>query len=553
MEDKLFIIAIGGTGMRCLESFVHLCAAGLFDNKTIDILTLDTDQSNGNKGRVEELITLYNRLKTSDGQPEGGESLSDTFFSAKLNLYRFFTDYSTPERKNFNLLASTRNLTQEQRDDNKDLSDLFFEHNTVQQFPLDHGYRAQTHLGSLLMYHGILEAAVKVKKGGDDVKAHEKELQEFLQLLNRHASTARVFVFGSVFGGTGASSIPVIPIALRDALKVLTSGNNELNLNKVHFGSTLLTDYFTFDMPDDQQRNKDKVIADANNFALNSQAAMSFYVDDDTVKQSYKLLYHIGWPTSLKINYSQDKGGEVITGGKAQENSCHVVELMSATAAYDFFTRENLNQPQAEYVFRTIETTDGQKLRLTGASFLGEEKGVLLEQKLGSLLSLSHLILSRYGGAQEGICGTVDFLEDLKRRNVEHYSDIKDEQARQLDEYLKEYAYKFVNGFLVPGWLHQVNSSIDGSFIFSDDALSIDPVTLKKVDPGAVYQDDKYNWQSPGILGAQSVRRLDNFMEILKKSSAPTEQQGSTLKEKFIGNLYNAIIKSQKTSHLNRG
>ena len=29
---KLFVIAIGGTGMRCLESFVHLCAIGMFDN-----------------------------------------------------------------------------------------------------------------------------------------------------------------------------------------------------------------------------------------------------------------------------------------------------------------------------------------------------------------------------------------------------------------------------------------------------------------------------------------------------------------------------------------
>ena len=56
MNDKLFLIAIGGTGMRCLESFVHLCAAGLFDNHTIEILTLDTDQNNGNKDRVENLI-----------------------------------------------------------------------------------------------------------------------------------------------------------------------------------------------------------------------------------------------------------------------------------------------------------------------------------------------------------------------------------------------------------------------------------------------------------------------------------------------------------------
>lgn len=52
MKDSLFVIAIGGTGMRCLEAFVHLCAIGMFDNEEINILTLDTDQSNGNKGRV---------------------------------------------------------------------------------------------------------------------------------------------------------------------------------------------------------------------------------------------------------------------------------------------------------------------------------------------------------------------------------------------------------------------------------------------------------------------------------------------------------------------
>lgn len=91
--DKLFVIAIGGTGMRCLESFVHLCAMGLFDNQTIDILTLDTDQSNGNKGRVENLIELYNKIKSDDANNiDGGRPNADTFFSAKsifTNSIRF--------------------------------------------------------------------------------------------------------------------------------------------------------------------------------------------------------------------------------------------------------------------------------------------------------------------------------------------------------------------------------------------------------------------------------------------------------------------------------
>ena len=64
------------------------------------------------------------------------------------------------------------------------------------------------------MYHGIIEAAINAKKGDNTVKAQEKQLFDYLQLLNKHAANARVFVFGSVFGGTGASSIPVMPIAI---------------------------------------------------------------------------------------------------------------------------------------------------------------------------------------------------------------------------------------------------------------------------------------------------------------------------------------------------
>ena len=83
--DKLFVIAIGGTGMRCLESFTHLCAIGMFDNQEIEILTLDTDQTNGNKAKAEDLVRLYNRVKTY-GESEGGTPNANTFFSAKLTI-----------------------------------------------------------------------------------------------------------------------------------------------------------------------------------------------------------------------------------------------------------------------------------------------------------------------------------------------------------------------------------------------------------------------------------------------------------------------------------
>lgn len=212
--DKLFVIAIGGTGMRCLESFVHLCAIGMFDNEEIEILTLDTDQTNGNKERVEKLIEHYNRIKSNDSATiDGGKPNANTFFSAKLNLYRFYTNYTDQSRKTYRLLSAMQNATEEQKKDNKDLADLFLDADSVQQFDLDHGYRAQTHLGSMLMYHGIVEAAINYAKNKDTAATQDVELARFLNILAQAGQNARVFVFGSVFGGTGASSIPVIPVA----------------------------------------------------------------------------------------------------------------------------------------------------------------------------------------------------------------------------------------------------------------------------------------------------------------------------------------------------
>lgn len=551
MEDKLFLIAIGGTGMRCLEAFVHLCAAGLFDNHTIEILTLDTDQNNGNKDRVENLIELYNKVKTNDASNKGGEQRSNTFFSAKLNLYRFFTDYSTANRMTLAALASTSNLTDEQRQDNQDLSDLLFERDSVQQFKLDHGYRAQTHLGSLLMYHGIIEAAINAKKGDNTVKAQEKQLFDYLQLLNKHAANARVFVFGSVFGGTGASSIPVMPIAISEAMRIITGGNNVLNLKKVLFGSTLLTDYFTFQPPTDKQLTIDKVIADANNFALNSQAALSFYNGDSTVRSTYKKMYHIGWPSSLKINYSEGKTGNVVTGGHEQCNACHVAELMCAAAAYDFFNEDRAKLEkigEAEYDFRTVAVDENGTIQLSGSSFIGSDKGEVFENKLGALLSLAHIILSKFGGAHEDIHGTVELLNYLDNVKFSEYNDISDTQCDEIDGYLKEFGYKFVKGSVVFGWIYQIFKSVgSGKFIFSPEAFKTDIDELDSIDPGIIISDEAHHWNKTGFFtNSAADRRFNTLIELLKSDETePGDSQAVTLKERFLAHMYNAITIAQ--------
>lgn len=544
MEDKLFVIAIGGTGMRCLESFVHLCSIGMFDGKEVNILTLDTDYSNGNKGRVETLIELYNKVK-KDGATEGVTNVN-TFFSAKLNLFRFFTDYSNQNRKNFNLLSAPVSAGLPDSDqieqDDKDLSDLFLD-SKVQEFNLEHGYRAQTHLGSMLMYHGILEAMKSVVENKDQALPHQKALSQFVKALAAEPN-ARVFVFGSVFGGTGASSIPIIPKALKDAASL--DGNNTLDLEKVKFASTLLTQYFSFPSPDRREKEREKIIATSDNFAINSQAALQFYQTDPTVRKFYKRLYHVGWPESAR--YSVAKEGKTLTGGAEQTNDCHVVELLCACAAYDFFNLkpESLENTDAEYVYRSVEEKD-KMLSFTGKSFVDGDGGDLLANKLGVFFSFAHIVLSLNGAATRKEFGTKAFIKFLSQQKTPDYISLTDEQTKEIDDYMKFFAYDIDSKTkqLIPGWIYQINKSIgSGSFIFKSSAFEENVKRLEGIDPGDLFTDEKHKWKH-GVFGSS----YDTLGKIIAEESSckPNEeaQRVHTVKEKFLAHIYKGIAKAQ--------
>ena len=538
-----FVIAIGGTGMRCLESFVHLCAVGMFDNEEINVLTLDTDQTNGNKGRVEQLINLYQKVKSdSIDNIDGGTPNTNTFFSAKLNLYRFFTNYNDQQRKTYQNLSQINSGTAEQKEDNKELSKLMLDE-SVQNFNLDHGYRAQTHLGSMLMYNGIIEAARSVANNKAKAKTEEKELAAFITKLANDANNAMVFVFGSVFGGTGASSIPIIPVAMRDAVKIVSGGSQSLNLKNSKFGATLLTKYFTFKAPDKTQKEKEKVIADANNFAINSQAALQFYQGDPTVKNCYKRLYNVGWPVT-SINLSEENNSETITGGADQKNDCHVVELLCACAAYDFFTLDKFTNQQAVYLYRSADFS-GSGFCFNGSDFVGDNKGDIFANKLGAFISFAHIVLSVNKAALSNSDGTKSFLSRFEKQGIEDYKAITDAQAAEIDEYLKLFAYDYVQNTIIRGWIYQIYKSIKpGKFIFKSDVFTENLRELKDMDPGNIFEDDRHNWDKGGLLS----NRYDNYVKtLLNPNCRPKEEQHvNTTKEKFLAHIYNSITIAQK-------
>lgn len=78
MAQQYFVLGIGGTGMRCIESLIHLCAMGMFDDTDIHLLALDTDKDNGNFARLKEVKEAY--VKTKGTEASQRTALKDTFF-----------------------------------------------------------------------------------------------------------------------------------------------------------------------------------------------------------------------------------------------------------------------------------------------------------------------------------------------------------------------------------------------------------------------------------------------------------------------------------------
>lgn len=535
MADKYFIIGIGGTGMRCIEAFTHLCAIGMFDNKEIDILSIDTDTNNGNKGRSEQLIDRYIRIKGgSQGRPT-----ANTFFSAKLNIYKFAPEYSG-NRLTYELISGLNTGSDDEKRENKALSDLFF-NKDVQSFRLDHGYRAQTHLGSHLMYHCIVEAAKNVRDGKG--RKEDRELAEFLDKIYQAGEKARVFILGSIFGGTGASSIPIIPKALRDAVRI-KDNSAEIHPN-TKFGCSLLTEYFGFNVPNEAQKREQKIIADSNNFSRNSQAALMFYQDDTTVKSLYKLMYHIGWPK--RSNFSEgDASNETITGGGEQKNPCHVTELLCACAVYDFFNRdEGLDQHDIIYKSANFQN---ESFLFEFQDFFGVGNVKEFMNKLGAFFAFSHILINaeKGGFAQNG---TENLVKKFKEFNIPDYINLSADDAKDIDEYVKAFAFNYnTGGQVIPGWLFQVRQSVDGLFLFNVDAFSLNQKQLNKFNFGKLFTDDKYQFAKKKLIGSPDIEdAYQAFRDVIQKDASvkpsPERQNVERLNERFLAHTYNTLTR----------
>ena len=330
-----YFIGIGGTGARCVEALTYLAAAGLL-TESINVLLIDPDANNGNNTVTNNLLASYYTLHGAR-QPQdpkrkkgyfdfGKEPSAPTLFKANIN-----NGGRNPARWNIVQRNAGRRFSNVIQYDSrpeklKNFINLFY-HPDDLEMTLDVGYQGRTNVGSVALKHDLEETADTIGVG----------LREFLEALAGDLQReTKIFVAGSIFGGTGAAGIPTIPALIRELDSDFFPRENRSNLR---WGTALMAPYFSFPQRADTGENYGSG-TNSTTHPLAAKAAMLYY---SFAPPGYNHVYLMGASNRVNTNNQNEPGGE------RQRNLPHYIELVSALAALDFFTLEHIN-PNDRYL-----------------------------------------------------------------------------------------------------------------------------------------------------------------------------------------------------------
>ncbi len=328
------LIGIGGTGAKIVESALYLLSAGVGPKPKVIIGLVDQDNSNGNVVRTEQLLKLLvrlrghfaagkaNRIDWSTDEAGGGASL----FSVEVEPLFAETAHWRPSPDN---MPTLRHVMQHQdmSDDEKALFNLMFRGDGAspadaeQTMDLGEGYRGRAHVG----------AAALVSAINHDQPEFLDRLVELMQ-ASAGGEEVRIFMAGSLFGGTGAAGFPTIARLLHK----LRGPDNKQRIqgDKIHIGGSLMLPYFRFGPPDDENAN---VITSAQ-LLPQARVAVEFYQSLLRQEKVFDRLYVSGWEKMFDLGYHEP-------GRAEQRNPALLPELVAALAAMDFFTLEAKDLP----------------------------------------------------------------------------------------------------------------------------------------------------------------------------------------------------------------
>lgn len=340
---KTYVFFIGGTGARVLRSLTMLLASGveISNENTIVPIIIDYDAQNGDLSISNELMHNYCELHKI-GKYENNDK---GFFGAKIENSKNFQLVNVQMedgRETFAKFINYRSLDNEDKlllqalyndahvnDDNKDdnenrgnnleakrqdaLTELFLD--------LSVGFQGNPNIGTVVFSDYFQNSTYGYKNFVNDFNEGD-----------------RVFIVGSIFGGTGSSGFPQLVKKFREKGSGVSAGNSTALAN-APIGGCLVLPYFSVKPKDDSS-------IDSMTFNSKAKAALTYY--NAEIKKMMDEIYYVG---CKKTNEAYEN----IKGGADQKNDAHLVELISAMSVVEFANREKFPNHESDKEALTYE------------------------------------------------------------------------------------------------------------------------------------------------------------------------------------------------------
>lgn len=198
-------IAVGGTGAKVAEAFVNLMSIGvpltahgseayssLHKDDRLRIIRIDPD-----KGcRADSLQLAVERYRTI--QRSGGEAEERGLWGLKVPRLEVVAPLEALEGPTDKAPTLRNQLASADPDGSVARLLRAFYKTPDLDTALDRGFFQKAHIGSSIIGSG----------GGEDKRKSDSRLLDMLKGLEQ--SLVRVFIVGSIFGGTGAAGLPVL-------------------------------------------------------------------------------------------------------------------------------------------------------------------------------------------------------------------------------------------------------------------------------------------------------------------------------------------------------
>lgn len=324
-EPSYNIILLGGTGAKCGEILIHMCACGYFPFGNLRILYIDSDMYNGN---AQKFLNVYDKYQMCREKYRIKKSGIPIFFWPQIELIRENPVMDTKCFKDLANKASEEGFGSiDEVNAAKALMGALYSDEEM-ELNISEGFFAHPNVGAAVFSANM-----------------DKIMKRFLTKLENDRDAMRkirVFLMGSVFGGTGAASLPTIARYLREKLYDLSDNKNIKA--QLTIGGSMLLPYFAFTVRETEE-NGMKIQADK--FAIKTRSAMEYYryVDEEQGRKTFDKLYILG-------HDGNDIRGKYATAGKAQRNLPHIVELYAASSAIDFFESSNRKKDEEDFRYR---------------------------------------------------------------------------------------------------------------------------------------------------------------------------------------------------------